>query len=68
MFVLYLSPQLESLRGEFEQVSDQLDRTQLALKEASEELREMQMTTDENGTLRNQLHEEEVNKWEDSDL
>ena len=68
MFVLYLSPQLASLRGEFEQVSDQLDRTQLALKEASEELREMQMTTDENGTLRNQLHEEEVNKWEDSDL
>ena len=62
MFVLYLSPQLASLRGEFEQVSDQLDRTQLALKEASEELREMQMTTDENGTLRNQLHEEEVNK------
>ena len=43
-------------------MSNQLERTQQALKEASEQLMDMRLTSDENGTLRDQLYQEEVNK------
>ena len=53
---------MAGLRKEFEGVSEQLELTQMELRNANEQLAEMKLTCEENDTLRVHLQEEEVNK------